>query len=175
VILTSSKPGEGSCFTITFSPGDVTEVPFIETLEGVSQEAKHAVTNTPSLSGIKILLVEDSEDNQRLITRFLNAAGAEVETADNGGEGVTMAMQKPYDLVLMDIQMPILDGYEATEKLRSLGMNKPILALTAYALKEERERCLTSGCDAHLTKPINRVDLIHEISRLTTPAYTTPA
>ena len=167
VVLTSSTPGQGSCFTITFSPGDVTEVPFIESLDGVEHEKKKSPIDIPSLSGIKVLLVEDSEDNQRLITKFLNAAGAEVEIADHGGEGVTMAMEKPYDVVLMDIQMPILDGYEATEKLRSLGMNKPIVALTAYALKEEREKCLNSGCDAHLTKPINRADLIHEIARLT--------
>lgn len=167
VSLTASEPGKGSSFTITFSPGDISDTVFIDKLVQNTPKAHTIDPNIPSLKGLNILLVEDSPDNQTLITRFLKAAGATVELADNGNEGVTKALAHPYDLILMDIQMPILDGYKATEKLRSMGIKKPILALTAYALKEEKERCLSSGCNGHLTKPINRSELIKQISSLT--------
>ncbi len=165
VVLSQSAPGKGSTFTITFAAGEIPDVELITNLTSAAPVLSDEVlVKPPDLSGLKVLLVEDSSDNTTLITRFLNAAGIEVETAGNGEEGVNKATAKPYDLVLMDIQMPILDGYQATKKLRGLGLQTPIIALTAYALKEERDRCMSMGCNDHLTKPINRKELIQRIA-----------
>jgi CheY-like chemotaxis protein len=116
------------------------------------------------LNGLRILLVEDAAINQILITKFLTSAGARVDLAENGRLGVQKAMSGNYSIVLMDIQMPEMDGYEATTTLRASGFNTPIIALTAHALKEDRDRCLGVGCSDHLTKPIDRKKLITQIS-----------
>jgi signal transduction histidine kinase/ActR/RegA family two-component response regulator len=107
-----------------------------------------------SLDSSRVLLVDDSPDNLYLIQVFLERAGATVKTAVNGLDGVEKATSGEYDVVLMDIQMPKLNGYEATSLLRSKGYKKPIIALTAHALKEDQEKCFKSGCDAYLAKPI---------------------
>jgi PAS domain S-box-containing protein len=133
-------------------------------------------TKGPSLSGT-ILVVEDGEDNQRLIATLLRQAGARVEIASDGLLGL-VAFQRlnslgtPPDLVLMDIQMPTMDGYEATAKLRELGFKGPILALTAHAMTEDRFRAKNAGCEDYLTKPIDRAKLIQTCRRwmATSPA-----
>ncbi|MES2854761.1 MAG: response regulator, partial [Bdellovibrionota bacterium] len=84
----------------------------------------------------------------------------------DGHEGVSRALSKNYDVVLMDIQMPKLDGYAATSQLRGQGYERPIIALTAHALKEERERSLNAGCNDHLTKPIDKNTLIDQVARI---------
>ncbi len=117
------------------------------------------------LRGLKLLLVEDSPDNQMLITLYLNKVGAEVKVASDGATGVELALAENFDAVLMDVQMPILDGHEATRKLRNLKYSKPIIALTAHALKEERAKCFESGFTEFLTKPIQRDLLIEVLSR----------
>ena len=88
-----------------------------------------------------------------------------MDVASDGLEGVSKASSNTYDLVLMDIQMPVLDGYQATSRLRSLGYKSPIVALTAHALKEERERCLKIGFDDFLTKPIKRAELLDRVAQ----------
>ncbi|NJL26022.1 MAG: response regulator [Calothrix sp. SM1_5_4] len=108
-------------------------------------------------------MVEDSEDNQTLIGHVLRRKGAQVTLASNGSEGVKTALDGNHDLILMDIQMPGMDGYEATRKLREAGYAKPILALTAHAMKDERDRCLDAGCDDYLPKPINWSVLLAKI------------
>ena len=108
-----------------------------------------------SLSGRKILVVEDSEDNQMLLRLLLNRHGVLVEFADNGKVGFESALHGDHDAVLMDMQMPVMDGYRATQELRLHGFRKPILALTAHAMKEDRDKCLKAGCDDYLTKPIH--------------------
>jgi CheY-like chemotaxis protein len=122
------------------------------------------------LDGINVLLVDDAPDNQALISRFLTLAGATVDLASNGQEGMDKALTKNYKVILMDIQMPFLDGYEATMQLRSQGYTRPIIALTAHALKEERDRCLKVGCNDHLTKPIDRRQLISQVARIVSQA-----
>ena len=97
---------------------------------------------------------------------FLGLAGAHVEYADNGAEGVEKAIAGNFNVVLMDLQMPHVDGYEATTRLRSQGYDKPIIALTAHALKEERDRCLQVGCTDHFTKPIDRKKLISLVDQV---------
>jgi two-component system, sensor histidine kinase len=102
-----------------------------------------------------VLVVEDSEDNQLLVRLYLTRMGMNVDFAQNGREGVEQATERHYDLVLMDMQMPVMDGYRATQLLREKGYVKPIIALTAHAMKDDRDRCLKVGCDAYLTKPID--------------------
>ncbi len=129
-------------------------------------------------------MVEDGPDNQRLISFVLKKAGAEVVIAQNGQEAVDKVLscaagQKsdgqapapPFDLILMDIQMPVMDGYEATQRLRQGGFTGPIIALTAHAMPQDIRRCAEVGCDFHLSKPIDRKVLMGTISRfLATPS-----
>ena len=117
------------------------------------------------LHGLKVLLVEDSPDNQMLISRYLNKEGAQVKTASDGASGVELALNEMFDVVLMDIQMPILDGHEASKILRQSKYSGPIIALTAHAMNEERTKCFASGFTEFLTKPIQRDLLIEVLSR----------
>ena len=119
---------------------------------------------TTELLGRRILVVEDSKDNQLLVSRILAKHGASVEVAVNGLEGYEKALRGKYDLVLMDIQMPVLDGLSATQKLRAHGFENPIVALTAHAMPEEREKCLAAGCDDHLVKPIDSEILVTKVA-----------
>ena len=141
-----------------------------------AQMSKHPPVHTPAkvknddrkaLEGVRILLVEDSLDNQTLIEIILAKMGAKVQFANNGAQGVERAMNEDYDIVLMDVQMPVLDGYQATKKLRDLHYKKPIVALTAHAMSEEREKCLRAGCTDYLAKPIDRVLLVNKVAELT--------
>jgi CheY-like chemotaxis protein len=112
------------------------------------------------LEGIHVLVVDDAPDNRLLVSRFLKIAGATSESASDGPQGIEKAIAGDFDVILMDIQMPVMDGYEVVEKLRSMSFDRPIIALTAHAMKSERDRCLQSGFDAYLTKPIARNELL---------------
>lgn len=116
-----------------------------------------------ALAGLKILVVEDSPDNQILFSRFLSASSAIVEIACNGEEGLQLQGTQEFDLIVMDICMPVLDGYEATKQIRRRGYQGPIIALTANALPEEPARCFAAGCSQFLTKPIDRMTLVAAI------------
>lgn len=120
-----------------------------------------------TLKGKRVLLVEDSIDNQMLIKLMLEKHGVSVSLANNGEEGVEKALAEKYDLILMDIQMPILDGYQAFKKMKSKHIDVPVVALTAHALKEERKRALAHGFSGYLTKPIDHSQLIAVSARLT--------
>jgi CheY-like chemotaxis protein len=118
-----------------------------------------------SLKNCKVLVVDDSVDNQVLIEHMLKSRGAKVDTADNGQVGLTKALENDYDVVLMDVQMPVLDGHSATRILREKGYIVPIIGLTAHAMQEDRKRCLEAGCSDYLTKPIRSEMLVQTISR----------
>lgn len=111
-----------------------------------------------------MLLAEDNSVNQDVISFYLKNAGAEVTIAETGRQAVDLALaaeaDRPFDVILMDIRMPDLNGYAATQILREQGFKRPIYALTAHALSEHRERSLQAGCDGHLSKPINADELI---------------
>jgi CheY-like chemotaxis protein len=116
------------------------------------------------LLDLRVLLVDDSVDNQFLIKRILVKNGALVDVAGNGREAVTAALAKAYEIVLMDIQMPELDGYQAAAILFVQGYQTPILALTAHAMAEDRAKSRAAGFAGHLTKPIDTKELIEMIS-----------
>ncbi|RYZ78998.1 MAG: response regulator [Proteobacteria bacterium] len=120
------------------------------------------------LSQTHVLLVDDSDDNRMLVSRMLKAAGARVTEACNGREAIDVASRSNFSVVLMDVQMPVVDGLTATEELRKLGYAGPILSLTAHALEEERRACIAAGCDGHLTKPVNKNELLQVVSHWTT-------
>ena len=122
----------------------------------------------------RILLVEDGPDNQRLIGHVLRKAGADVSTAENGQVAVDLALaakqaDSPFDIILMDIQMPVMDGYEATRQLRKAGYTYPIIALTAYAMTENRQKCLDAGCDDYMTKPFDISTLATAVAKHLAP------
>ncbi len=166
VVLTESIAGGGSTFTITIDPGKIERtVPESFDVQGRTGRPE-APGNNPDarLDGMRILLAEDSQDNRTLVGRLLKVAGAYVETAENGRDAIDKAHKDPYDVVLMDIQMPDVDGIEATVTLRGEGYKTPIVALTAHAFKEERERCLAAGFNDHIPKPVDRKTLVRVLS-----------
>ena len=118
------------------------------------------------LAHVRLLLVDDVVDNLVMIRLFLKAVGATVDTTNNGAAAIVKAFEHEFDLILMDIQMPGMDGHQAVKILRQKGFRKPIIALTAHAMREERDRCLTSGFTAYLTKPIAPNTLYDSIRRL---------
>jgi CheY-like chemotaxis protein len=126
-----------------------------------------------------VLLVEDGPDNQRLIARYLRRAGAEVTVAENGQIALdciadAQAAGGGFDCILMDMQMPVLDGYEATQRLREQGYPGLIIALTAHAMPQDRVRCLEVGCDDYTTKPVDRKQLISLLQERLRAANTAP-
>ncbi|MBN8626865.1 MAG: response regulator [Planctomycetes bacterium] len=175
VVVLRSKPGQGTTFRLTVPLGSTSNVDFISPAAAqrlLRDEAPSGPVSEPvvrdELQGLKILLVEDGPDNQRLISFVLKKAGAEVTICENGRDAVDEAWsnfqtETPYDVILMDMQMPIMDGYEATALLRSRGYPLPIIALTAHAMADDRRKCLDAGCDEFATKPIDRVQLIRGI------------
>lgn len=167
VDLLSSQPKEGSRFLITINPGRIDQAPFTDKIEGMftSESSPPELSSDFDLSKMKVLLVEDSPENQFLVQKFLEKVGIVIDIASNGLEGIEFAQNRHYDLILMDIQMPVLDGYDATSRLRASGYTKPIVALTAHALKAERERCLSIGFDDYFTKPIKRQELLKGVAR----------
>ncbi len=160
-----SEPGHGSSFTLTIPlESDQFEMRQDSPPPSESPGSPDALAQRPDLTGARILLIEDGPDNQRLIQTFLQRDGATVVIASDGRAGVDVIEavrddDDAFDLVLMDMQMPVLDGYGATRRLRASGFAHPIIALTAYATSGDRARCLEAGCDDFLTKPISRADL----------------
>jgi len=155
-IFVQSEKGVGTTFEFVLKVGDSEHQDLVSSLDQLSLiiDDEKVVIEPNSLSG-HVLLVEDSPDNQDLMSRYLTRAGATVEVVDNG----LKALQKTvggevYDLILMDIHMPIMDGITTTLKLRESGYNKPIVAITANALKQDRAKYMAAGMNDYLTKPI---------------------
>jgi len=161
-ITVRSTPGAGSTFTAvvgasSMSDEMVSNVKAILVRESVARPSSAA--GMPRIWG-RILLAEDGIDNQRFISAMLSRAGAQVVVAENGKIAVELATTQQFDLIFMDMQMPVMDGYEAASKLRRKGCQLPIIALTAHAMADDRAKCITAGCTAYLTKPIDRGKLL---------------
>lgn len=155
LVCTSIKD-HGSQFTLTIPTGIVGKIKMITASE------VHAPSTDNSLKNIQIkqlhgniLLAEDIEDNQELVSLYINQTGADLDIANNGEEAIHKALSKTYDLILMDMQMPKVDGIEAISTLRKVGYSNPIVSLTANVLTAEKEKCLIAGADQFLAKPIN--------------------
>jgi CheY-like chemotaxis protein len=177
-LTASSQPGKGSTFSLTISTGPLegvkmlaapTVMDFLENEAAAPRSATAEMTNK-ALSNTRVLLAEDGPDSQRLIAFILRTAGATVTLAENGQVAVERAVQAEsrgaaFDVILMDMQMPVLDGFGATRRLRQLGHTQPIIALTAHAMEGARERCLEAGCDDYAPKPIDRATLIATVRK----------
>jgi signal transduction histidine kinase len=164
-IVGKSTPGHGSSFVVTVETGPLGSVNLLDAPPPPAAASQPPRKNLPLASGGRILLAEDSTDNQRLISHILALAGWQVVVAENGQVACEKALAAmtggtPFDLILMDMQMPVLEGYEATRRLRSAGYPGTIVALTAHATTGDREKCLAAGCDYYISKPINRDELL---------------
>ena len=176
-IKIDSEEGVGSTFTASVSTGKI-----VDAMENATQsiEAKPAELNRADyltdtkkelpLEGLHILLVEDGPDNQRLMTLILQKAGAKVHLAENGAIACEQVVEfqsssEAFDLVVMDMQMPVMDGYTATRKLRDDGFGFPIIAATASAMRSDYQDCIKAGCDDYISKPLNRQEFISLIQK----------
>ena len=171
-ICVQTAAGEGSSFIVTADTGPLEGVNLVAKPNDVLLDPKTVSVTTDAsiqLSG-RVLLAEDVAVNQRLISFHLNKAGLTVKVAENGRvaiENVLAAAKagEPFDVIFMDMQMPVLDGFGATTELRNLGYTGPIVALTASAMSTDRERCYLAGCTAFLSKPIDRIKLLETVAR----------
>lgn len=160
--IVQSELNKGSTFELQFKTEALIE----------SHEWNHTSTtrleSRIDLNHLNILLAEDAPDSQEMIKFILTSHGAHVQVASNGTEALRLARESIFDVVLMDVQMPELDGYEVTRTLRAEHYNKPIIALTAHAMIEERKKSKAAGCDAHITKPLNFSQLLSAVQEITT-------
>ena len=184
-IEVESKKGIGSLFRVTLPLEHIEGVemtnPFAitgkVTAKKTEEEPLHVFTSPNveeakselPLEGVHILLCEDGQANRALVKHILSRVGVEVTEAENGLDGVRAIQKSPeeFDLILMDVQMPVMDGYTATSRMRALGYKKPIIALTAHAMRGDRERCLEAGCSSYLSKPIDFNGLLETIAGVT--------
>ena len=167
-----SAKGRGSCFSLTIDPGSLNNVKLIEkralsprSLPATLEEESVPTTN---LSG-RVLVAEDTTDVRLWLCGILRKTGLGVEAAENGEAAYDMALAalelgQPFDVILMDMQMPVVNGYEATRRLREKGYEGIIIALTSHAMEGDREECIRAGCDSYAVKPIDRVELVTRLT-----------
>ncbi|MEZ6152662.1 MAG: CHASE3 domain-containing protein [Pirellulaceae bacterium] len=171
-ISMSSRLGEGSTFTVTLPIGTDNSIPLVQPDLIASAREHEPMESTTRTLACRVLVVDDRRDVRHISQHFLEKAGAKVVTAEDGRFAIDVALAaheagQPFDLVVMDMQMPNLDGLQATAQLRSAGIQWPIIALTADAMKGDRQRCLDGGCDDYLSKPIDHDKLVGMAARYT--------
>lgn len=161
-ITVASNPGQGSVFSLTVDTGSLKGIAMIQPdkLDCYEEEVETRYVRW-RFNSQRVLVVDDGPENRELVKVVLEEVRLHVETAENGKIGSEMALQQPFDLILMDMQMPVMDGYAATRLLRENGITIPIYALTAHAMKGFEKNCLDAGCSGFLTKPID-IDLLLE-------------
>ncbi|MGB7344962.1 MAG: ATP-binding protein [Pirellulaceae bacterium] len=167
-----SEPGEGSTFYVRLPVDSIDEIELVKPdLVIRRSEPEALLAETPELD-CRVLVVDDRRDVRHISQHFLEKAGAKVATAEDGQQGIDAAIAardagQPFDLIVMDMQMPNVDGLQATARLRSAGIEWPIVALTADAMKGDREKCLNGGCDDYLSKPIDHAKLVNMVAKYT--------
>ncbi len=169
-ISVETEPGRGSRFRFSIEATAAQEASSASPAASESAPPERATRSPAERQGGRILLAEDSRDSQRLIAALLRRAGYQVEVVDNGERATLRALEaseagEPFAVVLMDMQMPVLDGYEATARLRRAGYLGPVIALTAHAMQGDREKCIHAGCDDYATKPLERAALLELVAR----------
>jgi len=173
VTIVSSEPGRGSRFRCRIAANtDAIARPTTSETPAQSRGATSAnasESDADAIRGLHILFVEDGPDNRRLVSHILKKRGAGVTIAENGQIAVDMFERSlpgadTFDAILMDMQMPVMDGYTATARLREMNVRTPIIALTAHAMTGDREKCIAAGCDDYATKPISPKELVRIIA-----------
>ena len=163
-IVVDSTPRQGSTFTVTVDAGAVSPSSLLFQIPSKSTKAPVSDVKHIRLHG-HVLLAEDTLEIQALFKKHIVASGAQITVVENGQLALDAALANEYDLILMDMQMPVMGGLEAVTRLRERGYRKPIVALTANAMKEDQERCARAGCDGFLAKPVQREALIQMLSQ----------
>lgn len=169
--LVRTAPGCGSHFRFTVAAAPLSEeTSTLDSIPPFTEDATRPVAADSPHIDARVLLAEDGPDNQRLISFILHRVGVQVTVANDGRQAVnevlaSMEMGQPYDAVLMDVQMPVCDGYGATRQLRAAGYRGSIIALTAHAMVADRGKCIAIGCDAYVSKPVNRNHLIEVLQQ----------
>jgi PAS domain S-box-containing protein len=163
--------GQGSVFTVSIDAGVDGTGPMCASPARETHFEPDPAAPLPTLDGCRVLVADDGQDNRRLVSALLKRAGATATVAENGQDALdavrrAAAAGQPFDAILLDMQMPVLDGYSAAATLRASGCTIPIIALTAHAMRGDREKCLSAGCDEYVCKPVNRGVLIRTIARL---------
>jgi signal transduction histidine kinase/CheY-like chemotaxis protein/HPt (histidine-containing phosphotransfer) domain-containing protein len=163
-LTVTSEEGKGSTFSLVIPAGvDVTRQAFLDR-DNIAHHVDSDKTQHTKFSG-HVLVAEDVKTNQMLSRSLFNRMGLEVTIAEDGEEAVRKALAQGFDLIFMDIQMPNMNGYEATRVLRIKGVRTPIVALTANAMKGDDKKCIEAGCDDYLSKPIDRKELSEILGR----------
>ena len=174
VVLEKTEVNHGSTFKITIDSGLFSRSSARKIETDMLPTSSLLKDEKFDFQNLKILLVEDSLDNQFIITHFLKSTGVSLKIANNGQEGVDMALAESFDLILLDLQMPVMGGLDAIKKLNQKKYRTPIIALTAHAMKEDRKQCLKAGFKDHLSKPVNRQALLRTINFWTLDKKTGP-
>ena len=167
-IAVASEFGKGSTFTATIATGPLDGVKILDApaADAMRSPRPESTDVMPVLAGVRVLVVEDGDTNRKLIALVLQRSHAEVTMAENGRVGADLALKRPFDVILMDMQMPVMDGYTAATLLRQHGLTTPIIALTAHAMKGDQDKCLAAGCSGYVTKPIDADLLVRTIAEI---------
>jgi CheY-like chemotaxis protein len=165
-ISVESTPGQGSCFRFRIQAGIAGEQALAP---DEAAEVVHPPPGRPAALAVRVLLVEDNPVNQRVFLRLLQKNGHKVTLASNGRQALEALVTGEFDIILMDVQMPVMTGLEAAEAIRRTergsGRHVPIVAMTAHAMKGDKERCLESGMDGYLSKPIRLNALLETLEK----------
>ncbi|HEY2584974.1 MAG TPA: ATP-binding protein, partial [Tepidisphaeraceae bacterium] len=176
-IKVASEFGKGSTFTLMVGIGSLVGVAMLEpgAIDDAAPSQMRDVEPAVCLPGLRVLLAEDGASNRKLIGLVLTRAGAVLDCAEDGQAAVDMATAREYEVILMDMQMPVMDGYTAAAELRRRGVKTPILALTAHAMSGDEEKCRGAGCSGFLTKPADMDVLLRSVADATRPRRDTGA
>jgi CheY-like chemotaxis protein len=174
-ITVESAAGRGSTFRVVIGTGSLAGVRLLAPdREPVvpSEQPVHRAIPIDMIQGVRVLLAEDGKDNQQLLSMILRRGGADVVVAEDGQQALDLMLianseRCGFDILITDMQMPVMDGYALARTLRSLDIDLPIIALTAHAMLGDRQQCLDAGCNEYLPKPIDKWDLLRLVHQLT--------